>query len=141
MEPPMTPKPMPASSPNLPTNHIDKLFGIVYITLTGVIVTIIPAAGPFSWLPSCGGHCPQKTRPELPLKTTGHPPKTGSLTKTFMRLMGKTTDYRKATAIIRISEKFAHRLQKTYLKTGTVLLLKKSKWFPVLLVKEHLWPI
>ncbi|KAJ9083726.1 hypothetical protein DSO57_1031817 [Entomophthora muscae] len=37
MEPPVTPKPMPASSPNLPTNHSSKLFGIVYITLTGVI--------------------------------------------------------------------------------------------------------
>ncbi|KAJ9062860.1 hypothetical protein DSO57_1005983 [Entomophthora muscae] len=45
MEPPMTPKPMPASAPNLPTDHTGKLFGIVYITLTGVIDTIIPAAG------------------------------------------------------------------------------------------------
>ncbi|KAJ9089302.1 hypothetical protein DSO57_1014256 [Entomophthora muscae] len=35
MELPVTPKPMPASSPNLPTNHTSKLFGIVYITLTG----------------------------------------------------------------------------------------------------------
>ncbi|KAJ9078887.1 hypothetical protein DSO57_1002123 [Entomophthora muscae] len=29
MEPPITPKPMPASSPDLPTNHTSKLFGIV----------------------------------------------------------------------------------------------------------------
>ncbi|KAJ9068556.1 hypothetical protein DSO57_1027478 [Entomophthora muscae] len=29
MEPPVTPKPMPASSPNLLTNHADNLFGIV----------------------------------------------------------------------------------------------------------------
>ncbi|KAJ9060654.1 hypothetical protein DSO57_1028604 [Entomophthora muscae] len=29
MEPPVTPKPMPASSPDLPTNHTSKLFGIV----------------------------------------------------------------------------------------------------------------
>ncbi|KAJ9048005.1 hypothetical protein DSO57_1039397 [Entomophthora muscae] len=50
MEPPMTPKPIPASSPNLPTNHPGKLFGIVYITLTGVIDTIIPAAGLWSWV-------------------------------------------------------------------------------------------
>ncbi|KAJ9050650.1 hypothetical protein DSO57_1012618 [Entomophthora muscae] len=50
MEPPVTPKPMPASAPNLPTNHTGKLFGIVYFTLTGVIDTIIPAASPWSWV-------------------------------------------------------------------------------------------
>ncbi|KAJ9062318.1 hypothetical protein DSO57_1012109 [Entomophthora muscae] len=43
MELPVTPKPMPASSPNLLTDHSGKLFGIVYITLTGVIDTIITA--------------------------------------------------------------------------------------------------
>ncbi|KAJ9066101.1 hypothetical protein DSO57_1012946 [Entomophthora muscae] len=41
---------MPSSSPNLLTNHTGKLFGIVYITLTGVVHTIIPAVGPWSWL-------------------------------------------------------------------------------------------
>ncbi|KAJ9081661.1 hypothetical protein DSO57_1012329 [Entomophthora muscae] len=50
MEPPMTPKPMPASSPDLPTDHTGRLFGIVYITLTGVIDTIALAAGPWSWV-------------------------------------------------------------------------------------------
>ncbi|KAJ9077840.1 hypothetical protein DSO57_1012878 [Entomophthora muscae] len=50
MEPPVTPKPMPASSPSLPTDHTSKLFGIVYITLTGVIETIILAAGLWSWV-------------------------------------------------------------------------------------------
>ncbi|KAJ9050419.1 hypothetical protein DSO57_1014642 [Entomophthora muscae] len=50
MEPPVTPKPMPASLPNLPTDHTGKLFGIVYITLTGVVDTIIPATGPWSWV-------------------------------------------------------------------------------------------
>ncbi|KAJ9081513.1 hypothetical protein DSO57_1013858 [Entomophthora muscae] len=50
MELPVTPKPMPASSPNLPNNHTGKLFGIVYIILTGVIDTIILAAGPWSWV-------------------------------------------------------------------------------------------
>ncbi|KAJ9063690.1 hypothetical protein DSO57_1038286, partial [Entomophthora muscae] len=50
MEPPVTPKPMPTSLPNLPANHSGKLFGIVYITLTGAIDTIIPAAGPWSWV-------------------------------------------------------------------------------------------
>ncbi|KAJ9068186.1 hypothetical protein DSO57_1031245 [Entomophthora muscae] len=50
MEPPVTPKPMPAFSPGLPTDHIGKLFGIVYITLTGVIDTIILAASPWSWV-------------------------------------------------------------------------------------------
>ncbi|KAJ9070784.1 hypothetical protein DSO57_1004034 [Entomophthora muscae] len=41
---------MSASSPDLPTNHTSKLFGIVYITLTGVVDTIVPAAGSWSWL-------------------------------------------------------------------------------------------
>ncbi|KAJ9082873.1 hypothetical protein DSO57_1000859 [Entomophthora muscae] len=41
---------MPASTPDLPTDHTGKLFGIVYITLTGVIDTIVPAAGPWSWV-------------------------------------------------------------------------------------------
>ncbi|KAJ9072790.1 hypothetical protein DSO57_1023507 [Entomophthora muscae] len=50
MEPPVTPKPMPASLPDFPTNHYGKLFGIVYITLTGVIDTIIPATGLWSWV-------------------------------------------------------------------------------------------
>ncbi|KAJ9057564.1 hypothetical protein DSO57_1021504 [Entomophthora muscae] len=50
MKLPVTPKPMPASSPNLLTNHTGKLFGIVYIILTWVIGTIIPAAGPWSWV-------------------------------------------------------------------------------------------
>ncbi|KAJ9064332.1 hypothetical protein DSO57_1031853 [Entomophthora muscae] len=50
MELPVTPKPMPASAPSLPTDHTGKLFGIVYITLTGVIGTIIPATGPWSWV-------------------------------------------------------------------------------------------
>ncbi|KAJ9049701.1 hypothetical protein DSO57_1021847 [Entomophthora muscae] len=50
MEPPVTPKPLPASAPDLPTDHTGELFGIVYITLTGVIDTIIPAAGLWSWV-------------------------------------------------------------------------------------------
>ncbi|KAJ9087942.1 hypothetical protein DSO57_1028055 [Entomophthora muscae] len=50
MEPPVTPKPMPASATELPLDHTNKLFGIVYITLTGVIDTIVPAAGPWSWV-------------------------------------------------------------------------------------------
>ncbi|KAJ9084051.1 hypothetical protein DSO57_1028254 [Entomophthora muscae] len=50
MKPPVTPKTMPASAPDLPTNHSGKLFGIVYIILTRVIDTIIPAAGPWSWV-------------------------------------------------------------------------------------------
>ncbi|KAJ9053440.1 hypothetical protein DSO57_1024186 [Entomophthora muscae] len=41
---------MPASSPDLPINHTRKLFGIVYITLTGVVDTIVPAAGLWSWV-------------------------------------------------------------------------------------------
>ncbi|KAJ9075475.1 hypothetical protein DSO57_1035827 [Entomophthora muscae] len=50
MEPPVTLKPMPASSPDLLTNHTGKLFEIVYIILTGVIATIILAAGLWSWV-------------------------------------------------------------------------------------------
>ncbi|KAJ9065264.1 hypothetical protein DSO57_1021443 [Entomophthora muscae] len=44
MEPPVTPKPMPASSPDLPTNHT------MYITLTGVVDTIVPAASLWPWV-------------------------------------------------------------------------------------------
>ncbi|KAJ9062227.1 hypothetical protein DSO57_1012896 [Entomophthora muscae] len=50
MEPPVTPKPMPASAAKLLLDYTNKLFGIVYITLTGVIDTIVPAAGPWLWL-------------------------------------------------------------------------------------------
>ncbi|KAJ9087257.1 hypothetical protein DSO57_1034872 [Entomophthora muscae] len=50
MEPPVTPKPMPASAAKLPLDHTNKLFGIVYITLTGVIDTIVPAASPWLWV-------------------------------------------------------------------------------------------
>ncbi|KAJ9080617.1 hypothetical protein DSO57_1022996 [Entomophthora muscae] len=91
MEPPMTPKPMPASAHDLPTNHSGKLFGIVYIILTGAIDTIILAAGPWSWVGKSASYLlklapllwwalPAKTWPELPLETAGWPPKTGSLT-------------------------------------------------------------
>ncbi|KAJ9068151.1 hypothetical protein DSO57_1031606 [Entomophthora muscae] len=41
---------MPNSSPNLLTGHSGKMFGIVYIILTGMIVTIIPAASLWSWV-------------------------------------------------------------------------------------------
>ncbi|KAJ9063524.1 hypothetical protein DSO57_1000102 [Entomophthora muscae] len=79
MELPVTPKPMPASSPNLPTDHSGKLFGIAYITLTGVIDTIILAAGPWSWVRKSASYLlklapllwwtfPAKTWPKLPLK-------------------------------------------------------------------------
>ncbi|KAJ9076206.1 hypothetical protein DSO57_1028433 [Entomophthora muscae] len=50
MEPPVISKPIPASTAELPLDHTNKLFGIVYITLTGVIDTIVPAAGPWSWV-------------------------------------------------------------------------------------------
>ncbi|KAJ9083341.1 hypothetical protein DSO57_1035607 [Entomophthora muscae] len=49
MEPPVTPKPMPASATELPLDHTNQLFGIVYITLTGVIDTIVPA-GLWLWV-------------------------------------------------------------------------------------------
>ncbi|KAJ9068348.1 hypothetical protein DSO57_1029609 [Entomophthora muscae] len=50
MKPPVTPKPMPASTAKLPLDHTNKLFGIAYINLTGVIDTIVPAASPWSWV-------------------------------------------------------------------------------------------
>ncbi|KAJ9049142.1 hypothetical protein DSO57_1027669 [Entomophthora muscae] len=50
MEPPVTPKIMPASAAELPLDHTKKLFGIVYITLMGVIDTIVPAASLWSWV-------------------------------------------------------------------------------------------
>ncbi|KAJ9064170.1 hypothetical protein DSO57_1033161 [Entomophthora muscae] len=43
--------------------------------------------------------------------------------KTFMQLMEERPDYEKATAIVGISEKSSYRLQKTYLKTATVVSL------------------
>ncbi|KAJ9074486.1 hypothetical protein DSO57_1005804 [Entomophthora muscae] len=78
MEPPVTPKPMPDPLPDLPT---DKLFGIVYITLTGVIDTIIPAAGPWSWLaPLLWWTLPAKTPVQVTPENGGWLLKTGSLT-------------------------------------------------------------
>ncbi|KAJ9070533.1 hypothetical protein DSO57_1006873 [Entomophthora muscae] len=50
MKPPVTPKPMPASAAELPLNHTDKLFGIVYIILTGLIDTIVPNSSLWSWV-------------------------------------------------------------------------------------------
>ncbi|KAJ9053255.1 hypothetical protein DSO57_1026105 [Entomophthora muscae] len=50
MEPPVTPKQMPASTAKLPLDHTNKLFGIVYITLTGIIDTIVTTAGPWLWV-------------------------------------------------------------------------------------------
>ncbi|KAJ9071754.1 hypothetical protein DSO57_1033862 [Entomophthora muscae] len=41
MEPPVTSKPMSASTTKLPLDHTNKLFGIVYLTLMGVIDTIV----------------------------------------------------------------------------------------------------
>ncbi|KAJ9057202.1 hypothetical protein DSO57_1024857 [Entomophthora muscae] len=90
MELPVTSKPMPAPSPNLPTDHTGKLFRIVYITLTGVIDTIIQAASPWSWVeksfsylfklaPLLCGLYPQKSWLKSSLKMTGWLPKIGSL--------------------------------------------------------------
>ncbi|KAJ9055678.1 hypothetical protein DSO57_1001120 [Entomophthora muscae] len=41
---------MSASAAELPLNNTNKLFGIVYITLTGVIDTIVPAASLWLWV-------------------------------------------------------------------------------------------
>ncbi|KAJ9048824.1 hypothetical protein DSO57_1030784 [Entomophthora muscae] len=50
MEPPVTPKPMTKSAAELTMDHTNKLFGIVYITLMGVIDTSVPTAGLWSWM-------------------------------------------------------------------------------------------
>ncbi|KAJ9058524.1 hypothetical protein DSO57_1011464 [Entomophthora muscae] len=50
VEPPVTPKPMSASATKLPLDHTNKLFGILYIALTGVIDTIVPAAVLWLWV-------------------------------------------------------------------------------------------
>ncbi|KAJ9060689.1 hypothetical protein DSO57_1028202 [Entomophthora muscae] len=50
MELPVTSKPMPASAAKLSLDHTNKLFGTVSINLMGVIDTIVPAAGPWSWV-------------------------------------------------------------------------------------------
>ncbi|KAJ9075533.1 hypothetical protein DSO57_1035217 [Entomophthora muscae] len=50
MVPPITPKPIPFPAAELSLDHTNKLFGIVYITLTGVIDTIVPTAGPWLWV-------------------------------------------------------------------------------------------
>ncbi|KAJ9054947.1 hypothetical protein DSO57_1009105 [Entomophthora muscae] len=50
METTITHKPMPMSPPKLLTDHSSKLFGIVYITLSGMIDTIILTASLWSWL-------------------------------------------------------------------------------------------
>ncbi|KAJ9061340.1 hypothetical protein DSO57_1021527 [Entomophthora muscae] len=92
MKPLVTPKPKPASLPDLPTNHTSKLFGIVFITLTGVVDIIVPAASPWSWVGKSASYLlklapllwwalPAKTRPKLSLETAGQPSETESLTK------------------------------------------------------------
>ncbi|KAJ9062277.1 hypothetical protein DSO57_1012493 [Entomophthora muscae] len=91
MELPVTQKPMFASSPNLPTDHSGKLFGIVYITLTGVIKTIILAASPWSWVGKSASYLfklapllwwalPAKNPAWVTPGNHGRLPKTGSLT-------------------------------------------------------------
>ncbi|KAJ9069248.1 hypothetical protein DSO57_1020335 [Entomophthora muscae] len=50
MKPPLTPKLMPVPASELHLNHPNKLLGIVYITLSWVIDTIILASGLWSWV-------------------------------------------------------------------------------------------
>ncbi|KAJ9069028.1 hypothetical protein DSO57_1022649 [Entomophthora muscae] len=82
---------MPASLPDLPTDHTGKLFRIVYITLTGVIDTIISVSGPWSWVrksvsylfklvPLLWWALPAKTPAQVTPENEGWPPETGFLT-------------------------------------------------------------
>ncbi|KAJ9072228.1 hypothetical protein DSO57_1029747 [Entomophthora muscae] len=81
MEPPVTLKLMPASTPNLHQDYTNELFVIAYITLTEVIDTIILATSPWSWPQSCGRPCLQDPQPVCSQKTTGQLPKVVSLTQ------------------------------------------------------------
>ncbi|KAJ9053722.1 hypothetical protein DSO57_1021513 [Entomophthora muscae] len=83
MELPLTPKMMPLFASELPLDNFNKLFGIFNITLSGVIETIIPASGLWSWVGTSmlynqfyvGLFLPGQSH-----KTTGRLPKAGSLT-------------------------------------------------------------
>ncbi|KAJ9050361.1 hypothetical protein DSO57_1015002 [Entomophthora muscae] len=66
IEPPFTPKPMPASAAELPLNHTNKLFGIVYITLMGSMSYLIKLATILWWaLPTQSVTCqfPNASKP------------------------------------------------------------------------------
>ncbi|KAJ9058477.1 hypothetical protein DSO57_1011853 [Entomophthora muscae] len=80
MEPTITPKLMPALTTELPLDHSNKLFGLVYIALTGVIDTIVPAAVLWSCVcQSYGGIFPLCLQPAQTQKILGWLPKVGSL--------------------------------------------------------------
>ncbi|KAJ9078348.1 hypothetical protein DSO57_1007385 [Entomophthora muscae] len=60
MELPVTPKPMPASSPNLPTNHFGKLFGIVSSLVVGIARKNLAQATPGNNGPAAQDWIPEK---------------------------------------------------------------------------------
>ncbi|KAJ9073193.1 hypothetical protein DSO57_1019087 [Entomophthora muscae] len=66
MKPPLTPKLMLMSTSKLPLDSSNKLFGIVYITLPGVIDTIILTSDQWSCtdpMVSSAHSIPEKDRP------------------------------------------------------------------------------
>ncbi|KAJ9057473.1 hypothetical protein DSO57_1022419 [Entomophthora muscae] len=77
MKPPVTPKPMPAYTPEIPLDRTNKLFGILCITLTGC--------------QSCDKLCPQNLWPAHSQKTTGWLPKIGSLTRELAQTTSNCT--------------------------------------------------
>ncbi|KAJ9086412.1 hypothetical protein DSO57_1004471 [Entomophthora muscae] len=75
MEPPVTSKPMPASLSNLPTDHPGKLFGIVYITLTGLAPLLwwaLPAKLPAQVTPENNGLATQVWIPDTEANIIQH---------------------------------------------------------------------
>ncbi|KAJ9073863.1 hypothetical protein DSO57_1011978 [Entomophthora muscae] len=63
MTPPLTPEPdCPIETPAAANTTSTQLFGVLYITLTGMVDTIVPNSGPWSLFgqshPFYGGHYP-----------------------------------------------------------------------------------
>ncbi|KAJ9088144.1 hypothetical protein DSO57_1026078 [Entomophthora muscae] len=77
------PKPTYLSIFALSPDNTNKLFGIVYITLSGVIDIVISATGPWSRRQSYDELCLCNLRPTISPILMGWLPKDGSLTLSF----------------------------------------------------------
>ncbi|KAJ9051459.1 hypothetical protein DSO57_1004199 [Entomophthora muscae] len=150
MEPPVTPRPMPASSLNLPTNHTGKLFGIVYITLTGVIDTIIPAAGLWFWKGKSVSYLfklapllwwafpAKKSVLSYPLKMAGQLPKTGSLKPPHLQL--PPSPQIKVMALSLITHFMSQRATPSPLRSTVPRRQRLPRSLPLLLVRRKRYP-
>ncbi|KAJ9048407.1 hypothetical protein DSO57_1035377 [Entomophthora muscae] len=84
MTPPLTPKPDCSMEPTVAAKTTStQLFGVLYITLTGLVDSVVPNSGPWSLLgqshPFYGGPYPP-ARPHLTLSRLMPLPMTGFLT-------------------------------------------------------------